>query len=649
MIPRSLSVVICLLGTILLLLITQAAASPGHPLSGKTILWVDSYHKGYPWSDELELGIRKTLWQSGVQLSIFRMNTKLNDSVEFGEEAGKKAFQEVERVKPDLVIATDDNAQKYLVVPYLKNTDLPVVFSGVNWDASEYGYPCKNITGMVEIDQVDALIAHMQRDAGGTRVGFLSADVETSRKAGKNINDRFLNKEMKTYMVKTFEEFKKQFLLAQEEVDMLIIYNNVGIKGWNDHAAENFVIENTKIPTGTLLKFLEKLAVYTLGKSAEEQGEYAARTALQILSGSSPSDFPLVTNKNVKLTANMRIAEAAGIVFPLSVLKTADIIGKEVYTETAVDKSMKEFNFEGKSVVWVDSYHHGYEWSDGIEKGITHIFAGKGIRLTIIRMDTKRRQSPDIGREEGVRAMKQIAALQPDAIIASDDNAQKYLVVPYLMESGIPVVFCGVNWDASMYGYPTTSITGMVEVEPIEALAKALRRYAKGDRIGYLSGDADTERKIVDIYNRKIFNNRLIPYFSNSLEQFTKNFIRAQQEVDMLILPNYAGINDWDSKRMETFIRDNIRIPTGGVFDYMAKFVIFTFSKDPQEQGEFAAKTIMEILSGTSPKDIPIGTNKREKTIVNLTMAEAAGIVIPVSFLKEVDSVIGQETFLPQQ
>jgi hypothetical protein len=32
----------------------------------------------------------------------------------------------------------------------------------------------------------------------------------------------------------------------------------------------------------------------------------------------------------------------------------------------------------------------------------------------------------------------------------------------------LPVVFVGVNWDASPYGYPTANVTGSVEVELIE-------------------------------------------------------------------------------------------------------------------------------------------------------------------------------------
>jgi hypothetical protein len=64
-----------------------------------------------------------------------------------------------------------------------------------------------------------------------------------------------------------------------------------------------------------------------LDKSAEEQGRYAALTALKILSGQSPADTPLVANTKNHLTVNLQLAKNAGIVFPVSVLKQARVIG----------------------------------------------------------------------------------------------------------------------------------------------------------------------------------------------------------------------------------------------------------------------------------------------------------------------------------
>jgi hypothetical protein len=267
------------------------------------------------------------LYKTGVDLRIFRMDTKRNDSVEFGRAAGLKEKAVIEKFKPDVVIASDDNAQKYLVVPYLKNTDLPVVFCGVNWDASMYGYPCKTVTGMVEVEPAGEMVRLLRNHAKGGRIGYLSGDVETERKMVDFYNKTFFDGKMKVYLVKTFGEFKEAFLRAHAEVDMPYFYNYTGIEPWDPVAAEEFLAQNTRIPTGSPNEFMAPFVLFVVAKLPEEQGNYAARTALKILDGLKPSKIPLTRNRRSKLTVNLKMAQAAGIVLPVSILKNATVIG----------------------------------------------------------------------------------------------------------------------------------------------------------------------------------------------------------------------------------------------------------------------------------------------------------------------------------
>lgn len=614
-------------------------------VQGKKVLWVDSYHKGYQWSDGIEFGIRKILKDTGVQLSFHRMDTKINNSLDFCKDAGAKAKRELDRFKPDIVIATDDNAQRCFVVPYLKDTELPVVFSGVNWDALEYGYPTDTITGMVEIDHVDGLLALMRQNASGSQVGFISTDVATSRKSAEEINRRFFNGQMKSYMVKTFQDFTQQFLKAQEEVDMLIFYNFMGIENWDPVTAENFLAQHTRIPTGALLDFLKRYVTYTNSISPEEQGEYAAQTALRVLSGTDPADIPVVHNRNSQLSVNLKMAKSADIILPLSVLKIAEVIGRDAYTDKHLHYADRPDAFQGKKVVWVDSYHQGYEWSDGIGRGIREVFVDKGIQIKIIRMNTKKNKSDEFAEQAAREALKEIEAFSPDAIIASDDNAQKYLIVPHFSGSDIPVIFCGVNRDATMYGYPLPNVTGMLEVEPLDALLELLRQYAKGEKVGYLYSNTATERKMVASYQKNVFSGQLKTYPAETFYDFQQGFLKAQQEVDMLIIPNSSGIADWQADTAEAFILDNVRIPSGTFISFMQKLVLFTMANSPEEQGRYAASTVLRVFNGERIPDIPIARNRSGETTVNVKMANAAGIILPISTLKDAKSVIGQDVF----
>jgi len=80
-------------------------------------------------------------------------------------------------------------------------------------------------------------------------------------------------------------------------------------------------------------------------------------------------------------------------------------------------------SYKGKKVLYIDSYHEGYAWSDGITNGIKSIFDGKEIELSIFRMDTKRNGDEAFKKSTAEKAKAEVESLKPDAVIVSDDNA----------------------------------------------------------------------------------------------------------------------------------------------------------------------------------------------------------------------------------
>jgi hypothetical protein len=292
--------------------------------AGARILLVDSYHEGYPWSDGVCEGASKVL-KGKAELKIIRMDTKRNNSEEFKVSAGAKAYQEVLDWKPDLVIASDDNAVKYMLIPYLKGKDIPCVFCGLNWDASIYGLPDGNCTGMIEVTLIKPLFTHLRKFAKGDRLGFLGADNETDRKEGFWISSK-LERKMDSRYVRDFEEWKASFLEMQTSNDMLIFYSYAGIKGWDEGEAKDFVMKNTKIPTGSTMEFMTPFTVLTFAKSPEEQGEWSAKSALKILGGVKPSEIPLAENKRTVIYLNIPLAESMNLKFPIDLIKTSKVI-----------------------------------------------------------------------------------------------------------------------------------------------------------------------------------------------------------------------------------------------------------------------------------------------------------------------------------
>lgn len=293
---------------------------------GKKILYIDSYHEGYEWSDGITKGIESVLDGRRIELKIYRMDTKRNDTAEFGKLAALKAKSVIEDFKPDVVIVSDDPAFKYLLMPYYRDASVPFVFCAINWDASIYGAPYNNTAGMIEVSMTPRVIDFLKEYSKGDRVGYIAGNTTTDWKNGEYYKKLFNISFNKRYHVNTFEEWKQSFMNLQNETDYILIENNAGIKNWNDTQAEAFVLENTRIPAGAVLEYITPYTLLGLTKVTEEHGEWPALTALRILDGTKPSDIPQIANKKGRLYVNLKIADKIGAVISPDLLKNAIII-----------------------------------------------------------------------------------------------------------------------------------------------------------------------------------------------------------------------------------------------------------------------------------------------------------------------------------
>lgn len=303
-----------------LLLAPQAEAA-----ERKKVFFIDSYHEGYEWSDGIVRGVRSVLGDQ-VELKIHRMDTKNHPSEDFARNAGEETRQAIEAWRPDVVIAADDNASRHVVMPFYANTDLPVVFCGVNWDASIYGFPTKNVCGMEEVALIEPLLRQLKTYAKGDRIGLLFSDTETGRKEAGYVKQLFGVAFEREIYVATYADWKESYKKLQGAVDMFIIDSSSVIADWSDEDALKFVRAETQIPTGCTLDFMAPYALVGYTRVAEEQGEWAAAAALRILNGESPESIGVVQNKKGNLYVNLPIATKLGIRFPLNVLKNAKVI-----------------------------------------------------------------------------------------------------------------------------------------------------------------------------------------------------------------------------------------------------------------------------------------------------------------------------------
>lgn len=322
----------------------QVADTAGNQLNTKgerkKILYINSYDLDYNWSlgmlkgtlEVLDVGIDSNLnlddSRSLVEFKLFNMKTKKNTSLEYKKKVSLEAKALIDSWQPDVVICTEDNASKFLIVPYFKDSKLPFVFCGVNWSASEYGFPCSNVTGMIEVFPIQAVLDTVRPFAKGDRVGFLSHDTLSEHKNAKYI-EKIYGLDLVSRFVTDFDEFEKSFKELQTESDMLMLIEHETIKGFDEKRLRDLTENYTTIPTFSFASRRLENYLIIFRRLAEEQGEWAARAALEILHGKSPEDIPLSMNKKAGVRLNMKMAKKLGIKFPMELIQQSTFVSEE--------------------------------------------------------------------------------------------------------------------------------------------------------------------------------------------------------------------------------------------------------------------------------------------------------------------------------
>lgn len=292
------------------------------------VFYIDSYEPNYVHSALVCGTARHILEKEGVALDVVYMDGKRQPPKGMMEVRARNIYATIKQSNPDLIIAADDPACQYVVVPYLKEGPWPVVCVGIDYDASAYGLPCSNVTGQIEVGHAHKAIEVLRPYADGDRVGILLPDVLTCRKTLPFYMNLPNIQWERVDLVKTFALWKQAFKEMQDSVDILIIPGTAGIQGWNPVEAQYFVDQHTRIPTGGAPPQSVSLVVVSYVDNPLEFGEYAGHTALEILRGRDPSSIPMSESQRTRIYINMNLAKKLGIRFPMSLIERANFVAE---------------------------------------------------------------------------------------------------------------------------------------------------------------------------------------------------------------------------------------------------------------------------------------------------------------------------------
>ncbi|WP_163833070.1 ABC transporter substrate-binding protein [Spartinivicinus ruber] len=284
----------------------------------KRCFYVASYHKGYPWQDGLAAAVEEGL--SGYcRLKSFYLDTIRQSSELNKQTMAKQAWAIIQDWQPNIVIASDDNASQYLVEPYLKGSKIPVVFCGVNFSAEKYGYPYPNVTGMVEFEPIRPMMVQLKKVRPSIKTGvMIAAHRITNSKLHANLAalaDEF-DVTLDIRWVNSFDQLKTVFLDSQQ-YDFIYIPNNHDLKDWDEGTARKFFHTTTTTTiTVSTARWMQPFVMLSFFHLPEEQGYYAANTALKIMAGTSPADIPITTNKDWRVKVNQVLLDKIQLQLP---------------------------------------------------------------------------------------------------------------------------------------------------------------------------------------------------------------------------------------------------------------------------------------------------------------------------------------------
>jgi PAS domain S-box-containing protein len=312
-----------------------------------------------------------------------------------------------------------------------------------------------------------------------------------------------------------------------------------------------------------------------------------------------------------------------------------------------------------RRILVINSYHHGFAWSESILQGIESGLAGERIQFMVEYMDTKRHQGAEYIKRFYTLLEYKYQRQQIDLIVAADDEAFQFLRRHHhkMFSEDTPVVFCGVNiyHEIMMIGYPMfTGILEDLELKPTMDMAFRLFPYT---RTMYVITDNTTSGRntrlafqtIAEQYPDKRF---LFPDPDKIANADT--LVETMSKIPANSVVYYAGffrdaMNRYvDYKDLVSRLSKACPAPVFVGNDYYVGLgVLGGYVVSGQRQGAIAANIASQIFNNTPVTDIPVIQESPNQFLfdyqqlkrfgVGPSRLPQVGVIInePVSFYRE--------------
>jgi PAS domain S-box-containing protein len=267
-----------------------------------------------------------------------------------------------------------------------------------------------------------------------------------------------------------------------------------------------------------------------------------------------------------------------------------------------------------KSVLYINSYHHGYRWSDSIFEGIREALEQSEFKidLQVEHMDTKK-YDYDFSAERLLPLFRDKFRKDSfDVVIVSDNDAFTF-ALDHREElfPGVPIVFCGVN-DFSIDS--VKNVTGVVENFPVaDTLDLALELKPYMDKV-IVVGDRSTAGRTIRRQVEAVmpfFEGRLeFEYWSDlTLRQVLQRTEHLPPNAFLFFIPYYVTLDgrSYTSEEVVQAISNSSNVPIFTAWEFLIGHGALGGSLiSGYEHGRLAAMLALRILRGENADEIPI-------------------------------------------
>lgn len=302
------------------------------------IAHVMSFDSPWRWTDGQLQGFREGLGLPRADIRVFQMDVKRHPSDAAKAERGRAARAFVDAFAPDLLYASDDDAQLHVSRHYL-GTRLPVVFSGVNRDAAAHGFDgVPNVTGVLEREHVAETLRLLRELVPGLRRVTVLSDAgdywdAVIRRVHQGLDAVGGLAPARVVRPQTLAEYQRAVEQARGEADALL---HLGILSFLDAGGrpvpypvvQRWVVEHSLLPDASF--WIDRVFHGTLASvtvSELEQGRSAGRLARAILvDGTAPSALPMRATTQGHPAINLKRAQALGLTVRSTQLLQSEVV-----------------------------------------------------------------------------------------------------------------------------------------------------------------------------------------------------------------------------------------------------------------------------------------------------------------------------------